>query len=117
MEKWRNFTPTFWNWRIRRTRAKTPAPSFPRPSCESRFRFERRSQMSIWRPDPTFYPSPKMAMDAPPEKLAYVAMVNGKNNGRHDALGVIDVDPESSLYGKLVGQVDMPNAGDELHHF
>ena len=32
--------------------------------------------MSIWRPDPTFYPSPKMAMDAPAEKLAYVAMVN-----------------------------------------
>ena len=27
--------------------------------------------MSIWRPDPTFYPSPKMAMDAPAEKLAY----------------------------------------------
>ena len=46
--------------------------------------------MSIWRPDPTFYPSPKMAMDAPPEKLAYVAMVNGKDNGRHDAMGVVD---------------------------
>ena len=49
--------------------------------------------MSIWRPDPTFYPSPKMAMDAPAEKLAYVAMVNGKDNGRHDAMGVVDVDP------------------------
>jgi hypothetical protein len=73
--------------------------------------------MSIWRPDPTFYPSPKMAMDAPAEKLAYVVMVNGKNNGRHDALGVVDVDPASSGYGHIVGQVDMPNAGDELHHF
>ena len=30
--------------------------------------------MSLWRPDPTFYPSPKLAMQAPPEKLAYVAM-------------------------------------------
>ena len=29
--------------------------------------------MAIWRPDPTFYPSPRMAMKAPPEKLAYVA--------------------------------------------
>src|SRR2546423_9284747 len=72
--------------------------------------------MSIWRPDPTFYPSPKMAMEAPAEKLAYVAMVNGKNNDRHDAMGVVDVDPTSSGYGNIVGQVDMPHAGDELHH-
>jgi len=71
----------------------------------------------MWRPDPTFYPSPKMAMEAPAEKLAFVAMLNGNNNGRHDALGVVDVDPGSSGYGKIVGQVDMPNAGDELHHF
>lgn len=35
--------------------------------------------MSIWRPDPTFYPSPKMAMDAPAEKLAYVA--SGQRTG------------------------------------
>jgi methanethiol oxidase len=73
--------------------------------------------MSIWRPDSTFYPSPKMAIDAPAEKLAYVAMVNGNNNGRHDAIGVVDVDPASSAYGRFVGQVDMPHAGDELHHF
>lgn len=73
--------------------------------------------MPMWRPDPTFYPSPRMAMQAPPEKLAFVAMLNGKNNGRHDALGVVDVDPQSSGYGNIVGQVDMPNAGDELHHF
>jgi methanethiol oxidase len=73
--------------------------------------------MSIWRPDPTFYPSPQMASDAPAEKLAYVAMVNGNNNGRHDAIGVVDVDPASSAYGHFVGQQDMPHAGDELHHF
>lgn len=73
--------------------------------------------MAIWRPDPTFYPSPRMAMEAPREKLAYVAMVNGKNDNRHDALGVVDVDPESTSYGNIVGQLDMPNAGDELHHF
>jgi len=73
--------------------------------------------MSMWRPDPTFYPSPKLAMQAPAEKLAFVAMLNGKKNGRHDALGVVDVDPESSGYGNIVGHVEMPNAGDELHHF
>lgn len=73
--------------------------------------------MSLWRPDPTFYPSPKLAMQAPPEKLAYVAMLNANGKPRPDALGVIDVDPQSSAYGRLVGQLDMPNVGDELHHF
>src|SRR5580704_1251267 len=73
--------------------------------------------MSLWRPDPTFYPSPTMAMQAPPEKLAYVAMLNANGNKRPDALGVVDLDPASSGYGRIVGQLDMPNAGDELHHF
>ena len=73
--------------------------------------------MAQWKPDPTFYPSPQMAMEAPPEGLAYVAMMNPKYEGRSDALGVVDVDPASSTYGKLVGQVDLPNADNELHHF
>src|SRR5277367_1498627 len=79
--------------------------------------FTRRSPMALWRPDPSFYPSPTMAMQAPPEKLAYVAMLNANGNKRPDALGVVDLDPASSGYGHLVGQVDMPNVGDELHHF
>ncbi len=29
--------------------------------------------MALMRPDPTFYPSPGMAMQGPPERLAYVA--------------------------------------------
>jgi selenium-binding protein 1 len=58
-----------------------------------------------------------MAMQVPAEKLAFVAMLDAKDNGRPDALGVVDVDPWSTGYGHLVGQVDMPNAGDELHHF
>ena len=70
-----------------------------------------------WQPDPTFYPSPKMAMEAPAEKLAYVAMLNPTAKSGTDAMGVVDVDPESKSYGKMVGRVDMPNAGDELHHF
>lgn len=73
--------------------------------------------MELWRPDPTFYPSPKLASAAPPEKLAYVALLNPTHTSRPDAIGVVDVDPSSAAYGKLVGQVDMPNAGDELHHF
>ena len=61
--------------------------------------------MSIWRPDPTFYPSPKMAMQAPAEKLAFVSMLNGKDNGRPDALGVVDLDPESSGYGNTMSPI------------
>jgi selenium-binding protein 1 len=58
-----------------------------------------------------------MAMQAPPEKLAFVAMINAENDGRSDALAVVDVDPASRGYGNIVGQVEMPNSGDELHHF
>ena len=73
--------------------------------------------MSLLRPDPTFYPSPKMAIEAPPEKLAYVALLNPAPEGRPDALGVVDVDPVSPTYGQLIHQLDMPNVGDELQHF
>lgn len=73
--------------------------------------------MAQWRPDPTFYPSPKLAMQAPMEKHAFVAMLNPTDNGRPDALAVVDLDPASDTYSQVVGQLDMPNAGDELHHF
>ena len=31
--------------------------------------------MATWTPDPSFYPSPRMAMKAAPETLAYVAVL------------------------------------------
>lgn len=74
--------------------------------------------MSLWKPDQTFYPSPRMAMGAPREKLAYVVAFNPNvSNGRRDALCVVDVDPDSPSHSRVVGHVDMPNVGDELHHF
>ena len=73
--------------------------------------------MPLWTPDPTFYPSPKMAMEAPPEKLAFVALLNTGNGNQKDALGVVDTDRGSSTYGKIVGRVDMPQGDNELHHF
>ena len=73
--------------------------------------------MPLLTPDPTFYPSPTMATQSPPEKLAYVALINPLKEGRADAIGVVDLDPDSKSYGRLVGQTDMPHAGDELHHF
>lgn len=72
--------------------------------------------MAQWRPDQSFYPSAKMAMQAPPEKTAFVSLLNPAESGS-DALAVVDVDPASSAYGRIVGRVDMPHTGDELHHF
>jgi selenium-binding protein 1 len=74
--------------------------------------------MALWKPDQTFYPSPKMAMAAPSEKLAYVVSFNPTpKNGRPDALCVVDVDPHSKTYSQIAGRTELPNAGDELHHF
>lgn len=73
--------------------------------------------MPLLKPDPTFYPSPKMAMQAPPERLAYVSLINPTQKDRPDAIGVVDIDPDSKSYGRMVGQTDMPHPGDELHHF
>ena len=49
--------------------------------------------MPLLKPDPTFYPSPTLAMQSPPEKLAYVALINPGEDRRADAIGVVDVDP------------------------
>jgi len=72
--------------------------------------------MKNWTPDPTFYPSARLAMRAPPEGLGYVAILNVAGDVP-DELGVVDLDQRSSTYGSLIGRTRMPNAGDELHHF
>jgi len=72
--------------------------------------------MTMWTPDPTFYPSPRMAMKAPAETLAYVAAFD-PNRKVPDGIAVVDVDPGSASYSKILNTVAMPNAGDELHHF
>ena len=66
--------------------------------------------------DPTFYRTAADAIAAPPEKLAYVAAFD-RTAERPDALTVIDVDPASGSYGRVVGWADLPTRGDELHHF
>ncbi|HZD74887.1 MAG TPA: selenium-binding protein SBP56-related protein [Actinomycetota bacterium] len=66
--------------------------------------------------DPTFYRSPRDAIAAPAERLAYVAAFDpaGRVN---DAMTVIDTDPSSAEFGKVVGWSELPTAGNELHHF
>lgn len=73
--------------------------------------------MAGWRPDQSFYPSPRMAMAAPREGLAYVAVFAADGDGRHDRIDVVDLDPGSPAYAEVVGGVEMPGTGDELHHF
>jgi selenium-binding protein 1 len=74
--------------------------------------------MALWKPDQTFYPSPRMAMSAPREKLGYVVSFNPTaQNGKHDALCAIDLDPASKTYSQVVGRTEVTSVGDELHHF
>jgi selenium-binding protein 1 len=55
-------------------------------------------------------------MKAPAETLAYVATFDPERRVP-DALAVVDVDPGSREYARIVHTVPMPNVGDELHHF
>src|SRR5271166_2903948 len=70
-----------------------------------------------WKADPTFYPSARLAMQAPRERYAYVAALAPDYKSKTDALLVVDVDSASQSYGKVVGRLDLPNIGNELHHF
>jgi len=67
------------------------------------------------RLDPTFYPSPKLAMEAPVENFAYALMLS-PDRSKPDALAVVDVKAGSKSRGKIVHTVTMPNKGDEFHH-
>jgi selenium-binding protein 1 len=60
-----------------------------------------------------------VAAEAPPETHAYVVTLNTGTNGDRapDALTVIDLQDGSSAYGQVVGRLEMPGIGDELHHF
>src|SRR3954469_25527895 len=75
--------------------------------------------MARLTPDPTFYSSPAEAAAAPAETHAYVVTLNTPTNGDRasDALTVIDLQEGSPTYGQLVSRLDMPDVGDELHHF
>ena len=68
------------------------------------------------RPDPTFHASPRLAMEAPAETLAYTLMLS-PDGSEPDGLAVVDVDPDSATFGEIVHQVLMPHTGDEFHHF
>jgi hypothetical protein len=64
--------------------------------------------------DPMFYRSPAEAIAAPPERLAYVAAFDPAGRAK-DAMTVLDCDPSSPDYGRVVGWSELPTAGNELH--
>jgi selenium-binding protein 1 len=71
---------------------------------------------TLLRPDQTFYPSPRLAIEAPVETLAYMVTFDPTAK-KPDALVTLDVDPKSKNYGQQAGRAEMPHLGDELHHF
>lgn len=73
--------------------------------------------MALWKSDPSFYPSPKMAMKAPGERYGYVVALNYGRNDNPDVLCVVDLDTQSSKYSQIISTLDLPNIGDEVHHF
>ncbi len=72
--------------------------------------------MGLMRPDPTFYPSPLLAMEGPRERLGYVALLC-PDRREPDALGIVDLDPSSASYGRMTDHLPLTHPGDELHHF
>jgi selenium-binding protein 1 len=64
------------------------------------------------------YSSPREAMKAEREKVAYVAAIYaGTGRPLPDYLATVDVDPQSRTYGRVIHRLAMPHLGDELHHY
>lgn len=64
------------------------------------------------------FASPAAAMQAPRERLLFVSCTYA-NTGieQPDYLAVIDCDPQSPDYSRVVHRLSMPHVGDELHHY
>jgi methanethiol oxidase len=71
--------------------------------------------------DESIHTSPLEAMKSPRETLAFVPCirvgVDGDAAKKPDYLAVVDVDPSSKDYSKVIARLDMPHVGDELHHY
>ena len=76
--------------------------------------------MARLTPDPTFYPSPASAARGPAgdARIRRDAQHRDRTGtAPRDALTMIDLEAGSGTYGQLIGRLDMPGVGDELHHF
>ena len=66
--------------------------------------------------DPTFYRTAADAAAAPPESLAYVAAFD-RAADQPDAMSVVDVDPGSDTYGRVVGWTRSSRSGQRAAPF
>jgi selenium-binding protein 1 len=67
---------------------------------------------------PTTYASPREAMKAPRETIAFVtATYVATGRSQPDFLATVDLDPASATYSQVIHRLAMPMVGDELHHF
>ena len=59
------------------------------------------------------------AIASPRETVAYVPAirVGTTSSAKPDFLATIDLNPASKTFGQIVHRLEMPNVGDELHHF
>src|SRR5262245_10084361 len=105
-------------WKRLRHARNGRTAGFRQTACGSSFSAHKPGgrQMANWTPDPSFYSSPRMALKAPPETVAYVAAFD-PDRKTPDAIAVVDVNPNSGSYSQIISTTAMPNAGDELHHF
>ncbi len=56
------------------------------------------------------------AHNAKQERFLYVVTI-AQSATDPDFVAVVGADPRQADYGKIVNRIDMPNVGDELHHF
>jgi len=64
------------------------------------------------------YATPADAMRASRETLVYLPVIyTGTPISRPDCLATVDIDPGSATFSQVIHRLEMPNLGDELHHF
>ncbi|MFU8868568.1 selenium-binding protein SBP56-related protein [Natronococcus sp.] len=65
------------------------------------------------------YATPQAALEeGEREELAYVmSLYTGTDIDEPDFVAVVDLDPDSETYCEIVDRLEMPEKGDELHHF
>jgi len=64
------------------------------------------------------YATPKQAIKGPREKHLFVTcLYGGTGVKKPDYLAVVDTDPASASYSKVVHRLEMTHVDDELHHF
>ena len=77
----------------------------------SPYRGPLRQPQFRWKTDPTFYPTARLAMESPQERYAYVTAIAPDQKSRADSVFVVDVGAGSGSFGKVIGQMDLPDIG------